>query len=301
MTYVAPDSPPVPEFPERPESAPPRRTGSSAWPAWAGPVALVVALMAALFAGLFIAVVAELGGATVFEEGVDPPPGVVVAGGFVQGLLFIGAAIVFARMSGPAYAADFGLRATRFWRAAGITIGVYVAFVLIAALWWSLVGTPGDEELLDSLGIDRSDLLLVLGAITVCVVAPLGEEFLFRGFLYPSLRNGMGIAGAAAVTGIVFGLVHGFSSPAENLLPLAVFGAALCLIYQATGSLYPCIALHAINNAIALGSAEKWGWKIAPLALGAVLVCLGIAMLAARHWSAAAAARRAGRAAPSPN
>ena len=301
MTSVAPDTPPVPELPERPESAPLRRRGSAAWPAWAGPVGLFTALMAALFASLPIAVVAEIGGATVFEKGADPPPGVVVAGGFVQGLVFVGAAIAFARMFGPAHAADFGLRATRFWRAAGITVGVYVAFVLVAAIWWSLVGTPSDEELLDSLGIDRSDLLLVLGALTVCVVAPLGEEFLFRGFLYPSLRNGMGIAGAAAVTGILFGLVHGFSSPAENLVPLAVFGAALCLIYQATGSLYPCIALHAINNAIALGTAEEWGWKIAPLALGAVLVCFGIAMLAARRWTPAAAARRAGRAAPVPN
>jgi uncharacterized protein len=285
VTLPAPD----PAFHERPEGVTaPRPRGSAAWPAWAGPVALVSAFIAALIAGLLIAVVAEIGGAEVFVEGRDAPAGVVVAGAFAQGVLFVAAAILFARLSGPAHAADFGLRGTRFWRALGITIGLYIAFAIVAAIWFELVGTPGDEEVLDALGIQRSDLLLVLGAIAVCVFAPIGEEFLFRGFMYPAFRNRIGVAGAVIVTGAIFGVVHGFSSDPKALLPLAVLGGVLCLIYQLTGSLLPCIALHATNNAIALGQGKDWDWQILPLALGAVTVCLGLAMLAARVWRAPA-------------
>ena len=286
MTYVAPDMPPAPELPERPEGAGPPSppTGSARWPAWTAPVALITAMIATLLAGLLIAVVAEIGGAEVFVEGKDPPPGVVIAGLFAQALIFVATAVLFARLQAPAAARDFGLRSTPVWRAIGITIGLYIAFAIAAALWFQLVGAPDQEEVLESVGIDRSTLLLVLGAITVCVLAPLGEEFLFRGFMFPALRNSLGVAGGAIVTGLLFGLVHGFSSDVEALLPLAALGAVFCLIYQLTGSLYPCIALHAINNAIALGTEEDWDWQIAPVAVGAVAVCFGVAALAARLW-----------------
>ena len=285
MTYVAPDTP-APEFPERPEGVhrPSRPSGSAAWPAWTAPVALITAMIATLIAGLLVAVVAEIGGAEVFVEGRDPPPGVIIAGLFAQTVIFIATAVLFARLHAPAAARDFGLRSTRVWRAIGITIGLYIAFAVAAGLWFELVGAPDQEEVLESVGIDRNTLLLVLGAFTVCVLAPLGEEFLFRGFMYPALRNSLGIAGGAIVTGVLFGLVHGFSSDVEALLPLAALGAVFCLIYQLTGSLYPCIALHAINNAIALGGEEDWDWQIAPVALGAVAVCFGLAALGARLW-----------------
>ena len=287
MTYVAPDTPPAPEFPERPEGArPPAPVGAAAWPPSAAILATITAIVLGLIAGLLVGVVAQLAGAEVFVEGKDPPPGVVVAGAYAQGIAFAAAAVLFARLNGPAYARDFGLRGTAFWRAVGLTIAVYVGLVVSAALWFQLVGTPGDEEVLDSLGVDRSTLLLVLGAIAVCVFAPLGEELLFRGFMFPALRNRLGVAAAALATGALFGLLHSFSSPPEALVPLAIFGGLLCLLYQATGSLYPCIALHAINNSIALGQGKEWDWQVAPLALGAVAVCVAVGMGATRVWRA---------------
>ena len=286
MSYVAPDTPPAPEFPERPEAAapPPKPQGAAAWPAWTAPVALVTALIASLLAGLLVGVIAQIGGAEVFVEGQDPPPGVVVAGLFAQGLVFVATPILLARLHAPAGPRDFGLRATRVWRAIGITVAAYIAFAIAAQLWFELVGMPGDERVLDSLGVDRSTLLMVLGAFSVCVLAPLGEEFLFRGFMFPALRNSLGVAGAAVMTGVLFGLVHAFSSDVEALVPLAALGAVFCLIYQWTGSLYPCIALHAINNSIAFGGEQDWDWQIAALALGAVAVCFAVASGAARLW-----------------
>ena len=38
-----------------------------------------------------------------------------------------------------------------------------------------------------------------------------------------------------------------------------VFGFVLCLLYVWTDSLLPCIVLHALNNALALGVSQDWG------------------------------------------
>ena len=215
--------------------------------------------------------------------GADAWPAWAAPLALVAGL--VGAAIIFARMTGPVWGAHFGLRPTRFWRAVGLVIATYVGFVLFAALWTALVGDPGDEPLLDDLGVDESTLLLVLGAITVCVGAPLVEEFFFRGFFYRALRNWIGVAGGAIATGLVFGGAHAASSPIEHLVPLAVLGVLFCLLYQATGSLYPCIVLHAINNSIAFGVAKEWEWEIVPFTIAAVLVSLAIAMGVGARWS----------------
>jgi membrane protease YdiL (CAAX protease family) len=63
----------------------------------------------------------------------------------------------------------------------------------------------------------------------------------------------------------------------------------LCLVYWRSGSLYPCIALHVINNAIALSSDESWNaGRTVALLLGSVaLVALLLACvrLASERWT----------------
>ena len=41
--------------------------------------------------------------------------------------------------------------------------------------------------------------------------------------------------------------------------PLAVLGVVFCLVYEQTRSLYPVIALHAINNSIAYAAQADGG------------------------------------------
>jgi hypothetical protein len=59
------------------------------------------------------------------------------------------------------------------------------------------------------------------------------------------------------------------------------------LVYQQTGSLFPCMVLHCINNTIAFGVGEKWGWQI-PLVLAGSLVLIALIMSGAvRAWEQA--------------
>jgi membrane protease YdiL (CAAX protease family) len=114
------------------------------------------------------------------------------------------------------------------------------------------------------------------------VVAPICEEFLFRGYVFTALRGWCGTWPAAAITGLVFGAIHFGSAPALDLVPLAGLGFGLCLLYRCTGSLYPCIVAHSLNNSLAFASLEHWGWQI-PVLMVAALASIGALVLAAKR------------------
>jgi hypothetical protein len=109
------------------------------------------------------------------------------------------------------------------------------------------------------------------------VVAPICEEFLFRGYIFTALRNWHGTLPAALITGVIFGGVHAGSAPALDLVPLAALGFGLCLLYRYTGSLYTSIAAHSLNNSLAFSSLENWGWQIPVLIVGALLAIAALA------------------------
>jgi uncharacterized protein len=138
------------------------------------------------------------------------------------------------------------------------------------------------QDLPDRLGADGSTLNLLIVVVLITVVAPLGEELFFRGFFFGALRNWRGVWPAAIATGAIFGLIHAGSAPLGLLVPLAAFGVGLCLLYHFSGSLYPCIALHALNNSIALGATLSWSWEIPVTMAASVVATLAIASQLAR-------------------
>jgi membrane protease YdiL (CAAX protease family) len=258
---------PPPELPELPEGA----IRAPAWPAWTAPVALLAGFAAALFGAIIIAGVTDIN---------DPPPGAVIAGTVFQDVALILAAILFARLTRRPHARDFGLRGTPFWRAAGWLALAWGAFLLFSVGWVAALGIHEKDKLPDELGADKSTAALVATAILVTVVAPIAEEFFFRGYFFTALRNWRLLRrfrdpfAAAVITGIVFGAIHFGSAPAAFVPPLMFFGFVLCLLYWRTGSLLPGIGLHSLNNSLALGVSESWrGGEILLLMAGALLVC----------------------------
>jgi membrane protease YdiL (CAAX protease family) len=278
---VAPELPAGVQRPPGP--AGPERPGWRPWTAW---VALVAAFGAALLGALVIGAIGAIAGSSVS----DPTPAVNITATIVQDLCLIGAALMFARLAGSARPDQFGLRPTPPWRALGWMALAFVAFYVLTAVWvWIVGGNPNDERLPKELGADESTVALLAVAFLVSVVAPVAEEFFFRGFFYGALRNWRGVAPAALITGLVFGAIHAGSADIEFLLPLAFFGVALCLLRERTGSLYPCIVLHCANNSLAFGVSESWSWQIPVLFLASVTV-IGLAAMAVRaRWQAAPA------------
>ncbi len=80
------------------------------------------------------------------------------------------------------------------------------------------------------------------------LVAPLAEEYLFRGLLYRALDREWGGWRAVAGSAAFFAIYH----PALSWLPVAALGAANALLFRRTGTLAPSVLLHMAYNAVVL-------------------------------------------------
>ena len=244
-----------------PASQPPGQdTDEPPWRIWTVPAAIALGLGAGIFGSIIVDIVAQAAGANIQH----PPPAVSLTADLVFDLSFVGAALYFARLNGPVRAADFGFRWTglRLGFTAFVVAGV--GYYVVTAVYASLFKLHGSDKLPSELGVSNSTAALVAASVFVCVIAPIAEEFFFRGFFFGTLRRWrIVIAGrnfgtwvAAVLTGALFGLVHAGSASSQYLIPLGVLGFVLCLVRWRTRSLYPCMALHSFNNSLALGVNE---------------------------------------------
>jgi len=295
MTSVPPPSPPPGSLQSRPElpdglepkaplaeASPSRREGLAAVPAWAPVAAMIAAFVVATIGYLVIGAGIEAAGTNVTTTG---PPGLVISATLVQDLALIAAALLFARMWAPGLTpAAFGLRTTRLWPAVGWMAAVMAGFWVLTLIYLSLVGEPQEQELTRDLKEEGSLTALIAYGALLGLAAPLAEEFFFRGFMFSVLAAKWGPWLGALVTGLVFGAVHVAGSPVKTVVVLIILGVGLCLLYWRTGSLLPCIALHALNNSISFAATKS----LPPLGfvavvLGSVAISTGLAALVLRR------------------
>jgi membrane protease YdiL (CAAX protease family) len=271
--------PAPPDHPERPQAVV-AADAIPSWPGWTAPAALFAGFAAALVAGLMIALVGLIFGADLDNA----PPAVSILSVIAQDACLIGSAILFARIVAPPRPAQFGLRAAPLKRSVGYVVGGYLVFVVASFLWLAIIGEPdAKDSITEDLGAQDSTVALIGVTFVVTVCAPLAEEFFFRGYFFGALRSN-GFWPAALLTGLAFGLVHVFGSPIAFIVPLALLGVALCFIRERTGSLYPGIALHCINNSVAMSSSEHWSWQV-PVVLVLAPACIALLIwLGLRLW-----------------
>ena len=125
-------------------------------------------------------------------------------------------------------------------------------YYLFAGLFSSLVLEPEQDDISDELGVgDESLLVSVIAVLLIVGLAAISEELFFRGFVFSGLRSRMTVWPAALISGLVFGLVHA-PTGITTVIPLAVLGVVLAWLYDKTGSLWPPVIAHALNNGLAL-------------------------------------------------
>jgi membrane protease YdiL (CAAX protease family) len=276
MSSVPPPSPsppaPPPEAIDTPE--PPQvALDQPPWRLWSAPAAIVVGLALGVVATIIVEVVATLGGSSLSH----PTPAVSIIGDVAFDLSFVAAALYFAFLQGRPRASDFGFRRVSLRLAVKAFVVAAISYYLLTAVYAQLLSLHGSDKLPSELGVSKSTAALVAAAVFVCVIAPIAEEFFFRGFVFGVLRGwritafgrNIGTWVAAVLTGILFGLAHTGSASPQYLVPLGFLGFALCIVRWRTGSLYPGMALHSANNALALGVSQL-SWN-APEILGLML------------------------------
>ena len=264
--------PPLPERPELPAGierpplpprvapTPRRRDGGlAAVPIWMSILVFVGGVLASLLVATVVIVAYEASGTAVDAE--DPPDGVTIIGTIAQNAAWILLAFwAVQRAAGGGVAERLGLRRTGLGRAIGWSAVVYVGFWIAAGIIAIALGEPETEQtLVEDLRAEDDVVVLAAYGLVATVFAPLGEEILFRGLLFGTLRERMPFWVAAVLTGTIFGAIH-FDAPLQGILLLCVFGTSLCLLYQVTGSLLPALGLHALHNSITFSYTKGLPW-----------------------------------------
>jgi len=115
----------------------------------------------------------------------------------------------------------------------------------------SLISPSLLESLLKSISDDNSKsssvpiLYNLLEIFSLIIVAPIVEEFIFRGILLHRWASKWGLIPAILVSSLIFGCLH------INPVGLSLFGIVMSLLYIKTRTLIVPMVAHALNNTVA--------------------------------------------------
>ncbi len=87
---------------------------------------------------------------------------------------------------------------------------------------------------------------MVYGLVAI-ILAPIAEEMLFRGILYPTLKQNGCRRSALILSSVIFALTH---LSLTLIVPLTFLAMVLTLLYEFTGNLSSSIAAHCLFNAL---------------------------------------------------
>lgn len=157
---------------------------------------------------------------------------------------------------------EIGFRFDRPLRLIGMGLGLGVLVLIGNAILGYIFSQYGVEQNQAAQyplfkGDYAGQALFLLGA---AVLAPIGEETLFRGYVFNAIRQTFqsrrwGVVLAYLISAIGFMFAHSLSATEGLiglLIPTFLMGLALAWAMNRTGSLLPGIIAHALNNGVAL-------------------------------------------------
>jgi membrane protease YdiL (CAAX protease family) len=127
--------------------------------------------------------------------------------------------------------------------AAGCGLSLFVAVVS------SRMKTPENMPIEELFKYRQTALLFMAMAV---FVAPLVEETLFRGYLYPLFARSFGVAPGIVITGVLFGLMHGAQLGwTWALVSVLIFvGIVFTVVRARTGSVVASYLMHLGYNSM---------------------------------------------------
>jgi membrane protease YdiL (CAAX protease family) len=149
----------------------------------------------------------------------------------------------------------FGLSDPQLKNSLALTVALLVLFIAPATWWWQEISA----QILTQLGwpVEDQSAVTMLKSIKgwgeyayLCfftvALAPVAEEFIFRGILYPFVKQ-LGFPKLALFgTSFLFALIH---ADKAIFIPLFVLALALTWLYEKTGNLLAPIVAHSLFNA----------------------------------------------------
>lgn len=141
------------------------------------------------------------------------------------------------------------LRAPRAWGGPlGIAAAVAVAVIVLELVLDPVLHAGREQGLTPKHWEPTHAAAFAASFVVLALVGPFVEEAMFRGLGY-SLLEPYGQVLAIVAIGVLFGLAHGL---VEALPILVALGAGLAYLRARSDSIYPCVVVHALFNAVAL-------------------------------------------------
>ncbi len=225
-----------------------------------GPTDVLIGIGYAIGLLLLGAIVAQL---------LDPPKGAdnkqhsatVIALQAATGASLVAAAYFAIHSYGQSRAFALGWRPAKAGRIRILRLSVptvLVYFVAAAATYLvisqlvSVLTHPSQDDIPDNLGYGATTIGDIAIILLLVVVAPIGEEIFFRGFMFAGLRGAVPAVPAAILSSALWASLHLGEADVAAAFQLFVFGLILCWLYDRTGSVRSTILLHAVNNTFAV-------------------------------------------------
>lgn len=238
-TTAGRSSPPTVSHPGPGRDVPERAATAGDAPGWRELLAATVAFLATYgLVHLLLPLIAD-----------DAVSGVV--GLFVSGAMgiiaFLAACLVRRRRL-----SIFGIRRARpryLWMGAGLGLAAYLLGMVAAMVYIVATGDAQNVQTSYQSAARGGAGLLLLTLIAGSIVTPIGEELLFRGVVANVLLARLGAWVAVPLSALLFALAHGINP----VFPVAlVVGVLAALLFTWSGSIWPGVILHGVNNAVAL-------------------------------------------------
>ena len=129
--------------------------------------------------------------------------------------------------------------------------------IYLISLWSSMAYGTGRSKLVDfffraDLTLTTDKFIFALDALGLVFIAPLIEEFLFRGFLNNLLRGKVNTFVRMSIVSILFAAIH-FPTYIHNwiqFLAYLILSIVLFLVYERRRSLFDAILLHSLYNGL---------------------------------------------------
>lgn len=151
---------------------------------------------------------------------------------------------------------DLGLQGLPTWADIGLAPAGLIVYLVLATILIAIFSNFPffDASQAQELGynlIDGFDRLVAFFAL--CIIAPIAEEIVFRGWLYAKLRSKipgkrLSLILSILLVSILFGILHGQWNVGVNVFAMSI---VLCALREITGTIYSGILLHIIKNTIA--------------------------------------------------
>jgi|GEM_PF-136196 len=133
----------------------------------------------------------------------------------------------------------------------GIGAGILVLYPVLRLnelcfhLFERLTLHPQEQQAVEILRQANTFLGRAVSFVGTVLIAPAGEEILFRGVLYPWAKRKFSQSAALWGTALLFGFIHVNLS---SFIPLTLLAVILVLLYEYTGNLLAPIAVHCVFN-----------------------------------------------------